>query len=76
MVPIAKARALIDRGSMIGRGGRHVEGIGNGERQANSRGLLYDSLGGLTRPKDLLKHREIPSDLGEIPINNTSHSYS
>ena len=35
----------------------------------NSGGLLYDSLGDLTRPKGLLKHREIPSDLGEIPIN-------
>ena len=35
----------------------------------NSRELLYDSLEGLTRPKGLLKHREIPSDLGEIPID-------
>ena len=26
----------------------------------NSRELLYDSLEGLTRPKGLLKHREIP----------------
>ena len=39
------------------------------ERQVNSRGLLYDSLEGLTRPKGPLKHREIPSDLGEIPIS-------
>ena len=31
VVPIAKTRALVDRSSMIGGGGRHVEGIGNGE---------------------------------------------
>ena len=54
---------------MVGGGGRHVERIGNRENKANSRGLLYDSLGGLTRPKGPLKHRGIPSDLGEIPIN-------
>ena len=37
-------------------------------RQANSRGLLYESLEGLTDSKELLKRREIPNDLGEIPI--------
>ena len=31
MVPIAKTRTLVDRSSMIGGGGRHIEGIGNGE---------------------------------------------
>ena len=68
MVSITKTRALVDRGSVIGRGGRHVEEIGNGEDKRTLGELLYDSLGGLTGPKDLLKHREIPSDLGEIPI--------
>ena len=67
MVPIAKAGLLIDRSSVIRGGGRHVEEVGNRERQANYGGLLYDSLEGLTRPKRPLKHREIPTDLREIP---------
>ena len=75
MVPIAKAGFLTDRSSVIRGGGRHVEEVGNREGQANYGGLLYDSLEGLTRPKKSLKHREIPSDLGEIPIDNTSYIY-
>ena len=69
VVPIAKASVLTDRSSVVRGGGRHVEEVGNREGQANYGGLLYDSLEGLTRPKRPLKHREIPSDLGEIPIN-------
>ena len=70
MVPIAKAGLLTDRSSVIRGGGRHVEEVGNREGQANYGGLLYGSLEGLTRPKRPLKHREIPNDLGEIPITN------
>ena len=55
---------------MIRGGGRHVEEVGNREGQANYGGLLYDSLEDLTCPKRPLKHREIPNDLGEIPITN------
>ena len=69
VVPIAKAKLLADRSSVVGGGGRHVEEAGDRERQANYEGLLYDSLEGLTCPKGPLKHREIPSDLGEIPTN-------
>ena len=69
VVPIAKAGFLTDRSSVIRGGGSHVEEVGNREGQANYGELLYDSLEGLTHPKRPLKHREIPSDLGEIPID-------
>ena len=31
VIPIAKARPLVDRSSMVGGGGRHVEGLGMGK---------------------------------------------
>ena len=54
---------------MIGGGGRHVEGIGDGEDKQTLGHSYMIPWGGLTRLKGPLKHREIPSDLGEIPIN-------
>ena len=69
MVPIARARVLADRSSVIRGGSRHIGEDGNRGEQVNYGELLYDSLEGLTHPKEPLKHREIPSDLGEIPTD-------
>ena len=76
MVPIAKTRALVNRGSMIGGGGRHVKGIGNGEDKRTLGDSYMISWEAWLVPKASWNTGKSPVIWEKSPLTNTSHSYS
>ena len=74
-VPIAKARSLIDRSSVVRGRGRHVEEVGNGE----DKWTLGDTYMILWKvwlfPKDFWNTGKSPVIWEKSPLTNTSYIY-